>query len=68
MLENLKGTEVIQELNSLHDQGIELIEPSDLSGSLRGRHNLYNHLEMAMKNAEKSVTIMTTTQGLLRKS
>lgn len=66
-LENLKGTEVIGELNTLHSQGIELIEPSDLSGSLRGRHNLYNHLELTIRNAEESVNIMTTTQGLMRK-
>ena len=66
-LENLKKTEVLGELNSLHSQGVELVEPSDLSGSLRGRHNLYNHLELTIRNAEKSVAIMTTSQGFLRK-
>jgi sugar-specific transcriptional regulator TrmB len=66
-LEDLKGTEVLDELKSLHTQGIELVEPADLSGSLRGRHNLYNHLELTIRNAEESVTIMTTTQGLMRK-
>ncbi|MFH1316115.1 MAG: helix-turn-helix domain-containing protein [Candidatus Woesearchaeota archaeon] len=66
-LEDLKNTEILGELNSLHTQGVELIEPSDLSGSLRGRHNLYNHLELVVRNAEKSVTLMTTSQGLLRK-
>ncbi|RJQ17981.1 hypothetical protein C4573_00950, partial [Candidatus Woesearchaeota archaeon] len=66
-LEQLKGTEVINELNSLHTQGVELIEPADLSGSLKGRHNLYNHLELTIKGAEKTVTIMTTEQGLIRK-
>ncbi len=66
-LENLKTTEVLTELNTLHTQGIELIEPSDLAGSLRGRHNLYNHLELTIRNAESSVNIMTTTQGLMRK-
>jgi len=66
-LEGLKKTDVIQELNSLHTQGVELIEPSDLSGSLKGRHNLYNHLELTIRNAEKTVTLMTTTQGLIRK-
>ena len=66
-LENLKNTDVLQELNSLHTQGIELIEPTELSGSLRGRHNLYNHLELTIKSAEETVTIMTTSQGLLRK-
>ena len=66
-LEELKSTDVVEELNNLHTQGIELVEPSDLSGSLKGRHNLYNHLELTIKNAEDTVTIMTTTQGLLRK-
>ena len=67
MLTDLKNTEVLEELNSLHTQGVELIEPSDLSGSLKGRHNLYNHLELMIRNAEESVTLMTTSQGLLRK-
>jgi HTH-type transcriptional regulator, sugar sensing transcriptional regulator len=66
-LEELKSNEVVSELNSLHTQGVELVEPTDLSGSLRGRHNLYNHLELTIRNAEKSVTIMTTSQGLIRK-
>jgi HTH-type transcriptional regulator, sugar sensing transcriptional regulator len=66
-LENLKSTDVIQELNSLHTQGVELVEPSDLAGSLKGRHNLYNHMELTIRNAEKTVTIMTTAQGLIRK-
>jgi sugar-specific transcriptional regulator TrmB len=66
-LEDLKSTDVIQELNVLHTQGIELVEPADLSGSLKGRHNLYGHLELTIKNAQKSVTIMTTPQGFMRK-
>jgi HTH-type transcriptional regulator, sugar sensing transcriptional regulator len=66
-LEELKETEVIGELNALHSQGVELVEPADLSGSLRGRHNLYNHLELTIRNAEKNVTLMTTTQGFIRK-
>ncbi|RME30965.1 hypothetical protein D6789_04115, partial [Candidatus Woesearchaeota archaeon] len=66
-LENLKDTDVIGELRNLHTQGVELIEPTDLSGSLKGRHNLYNHLELMIRGAEKSVTIMTTGSGLLRK-
>ncbi len=66
-LENLKSTDVLQELNLLHKQGIELVEPMDLSGSLRGRHNIYNHMESAIRNASKTVSIMTTSEGLLRK-
>lgn len=66
-LDELRGTELIDELNSLHTQGVELVEPTDLSGSLRGRLNLYNHIEFTIRSAEKTVTMMTTTQGLIRK-
>ena len=66
-IEELKKTEIVNELNTLHTQGIELVEPADLSGSLKGRHNLYNHLELTIRNAEESVSIMTTSQGLMRK-
>ena len=34
-LSDLKNTDVIEELSTLH-AGVELVEPSDLSGSLRG--------------------------------
>lgn len=66
-LEELKTTDVISELSNLHKQGVELTEPHDMSGSLRGRHNLYNHMELTLRSAEKSVTIMTTTSGFMRK-
>lgn len=66
-LEKLKQTEVLGELKNLHTQGVELVDPTDLSGSLRGRHNVYNHLELTIRGAEETVTMVTTTQGLLRK-
>ena len=66
-LDDIRTTEIIDELKTLHSQGVEMVEPSDLSGSIKGRHNLYNHLDLMIKNAEKSVTIATTSQGLLRK-
>ncbi|MFA5796698.1 MAG: helix-turn-helix domain-containing protein [Candidatus Woesearchaeota archaeon] len=66
-LDELKGTDVLDELNGLHTTGIELVEPSELSGSLKGRTNLYNHMELTIRNAEESITIITTTQGLMRK-
>ncbi len=67
-LVELKSTDIINELNNLHTQGVELVEPSDLSGSLKGRHNLYNHLELTIRGAEETVTIATTAEGFLRKA
>ena len=66
-LEQLKGEEVLNELNNLFENGIKFVEPSDLSGSLRGRQNMHNHLDMMIRGAEKSITIVTTADGLNRK-
>ena len=66
-LERLKGDEVLDELNSLFTKGIKFVEPSDMSGSLKGRQNLYNHLDMMVRDAEKTITIVTTAEGLNRK-
>jgi len=66
-LERLSGDEVLEELNLLFTKGIKFVEPSDLSGSLRGRQNLYNHLDMMVRDAEKTITIVTTSEGINRK-
>lgn len=66
-LEKLKNEDILVELNSLFTQGIKFVEPSDLSGSIKGRQNVYNHLDMMIREAEKTITIVTTAQGLNRK-
>ncbi|MBI3334256.1 TrmB family transcriptional regulator [Candidatus Pacearchaeota archaeon] len=66
-LEKLRNDEVLEELNTLFTNGIKFVEPSDLSGSLRGRQNMYNHLDMMIRSAERSVTLVTTAEGLNRK-
>jgi sugar-specific transcriptional regulator TrmB len=66
-LETLKQDEVLHELTGLFTAGIKFVEPSDLSGSLRGRQNMYNHLDMMIREAEKTITIVTTVEGINRK-
>jgi len=66
-LEQLKGDEVLGELSNLFTEGVKFVEPSDLSGSLKGRQNLYNHLDMLIRDAQSTITLVTTTDGLNRK-
>jgi sugar-specific transcriptional regulator TrmB len=66
-LKELNQTDVISELNSLYKNGVEFIEPADLSGAIRGRHNIYSHLETMVKKSTKSINIVTTSKGVLRK-
>jgi len=63
----LKKSEILKELNTLHSQGLELIDHTSLSGVLKGRENLYSHIESSIKNAQESIHLVTTEDGLLRK-
>jgi HTH-type transcriptional regulator, sugar sensing transcriptional regulator len=66
-LDKLKGEEILGELSSLFTQGVKFVEPADLSGSVKGRQNVYNHLDMMIRESENTITIVTTAPGLNRK-
>jgi sugar-specific transcriptional regulator TrmB len=66
-LDQLKGEEILEELDTLFTQGVKFVEPVDLSGSVKGRQNVYNHLDMMIREAERTITIVTTSAGLNRK-
>ncbi len=68
LLDGLKESTVLHELNTLHSQGVELIEPSDLTGSFRGRQAIYNHLEMLIKSAEDMICVITSEDELVYKA
>lgn len=67
-IEKLKDTEFFNELNLLFKNGIHHIDPSTISGSIKGRKNLYDQIEALVKNAKKTVYISTSESGLVRKT
>ena len=67
VMEHLKASDVLKELNTLHTQGVDMINPSELTGIIKGRNQIYNHLNTMIKNAKKSIVLMTTEEGLIRK-
>jgi sugar-specific transcriptional regulator TrmB len=68
LLNELKKSEVLKELTELHANGIDAQDPSDITGSVKGRDSIYNHLVFQIKNAKESIVISTTETGLARKS
>ena len=66
-LEKLKSDEILEELTTLFSDGIKYIESTDLSGALKGRQNIYNHLDMLIREAQNTITLVTTVDGLSRK-
>lgn len=67
-METLKDSDVIKELELLHTKGIELVEPTDMAGSIRGKSGVYDQMEMMLKTAENNIIMMTTEQGFLSKA
>ena len=67
ILANLKGSDILAELNTLHTEGIKLVDPTDRSGAFRGRDKVYDHLISMVKRAKESITIMTSKEGVERK-
>jgi sugar-specific transcriptional regulator TrmB len=67
-MDSLRDSEILKELTLLHSQGVELVDPADMSGSVRGRNHIYDHVDMMIKSAEKSAVIVTSEEGLIRKA
>jgi sugar-specific transcriptional regulator TrmB len=67
LLEELKKSNVLDELNLLHKKGNDLVEPNDLVGSFKGRKVVYDQIESMIKSAKNSIILMTSASGLIRK-
>jgi len=63
-LEDFKDSEAVEELESLYDQGLELVDPADMSGSLKGSRQIQQHQGTMFKDASSSIKIMTSEGGL----
>ncbi len=63
MLTQLKDSDTLDQLNTLHVEGVKLVDPTDKSGAFRGQDKSYEHLATMIKNAKKSITIMTSKSG-----
>lgn len=65
MLESIKKSTIIQELNNLHKSGVNTVNTADLTGILKGKNNIISHISSTFKNAQKSICIITTEQGMI---
>jgi sugar-specific transcriptional regulator TrmB len=66
-IEKLKKSDLLTDLSNLHSQGIETLDPLDITSFIRGRNNIHSQLNSMIKNAKKSVNIISSDEGLLRK-
>lgn len=63
-LDTLKDSEALEELEELYDQGLELVDPSEMSGSLKGSHQIHQHMGTMFQEASESIKLVTSEDGL----
>ncbi|MBI3413414.1 MAG: TrmB family transcriptional regulator [Candidatus Aenigmarchaeota archaeon] len=63
-IEQLKNSDVLKEMTDLYNHGVKLVEPSEITGSVRGRHSVFQHVGTMIKGAKSNIQIITTAQGL----
>lgn len=66
-LEKVRKESLFNEIELLYKNGIENIDPSSLAGSMKGRDNVYQQINSMLDRAQKSVFIVTTADGFVRK-
>ena len=67
-LEKVRGESLFKDIELLYKQGIEKVDVASLSGAMKSRENIYDQMRSMLENAKKSVTIMTTADGFVRKA
>jgi sugar-specific transcriptional regulator TrmB len=63
-IETLKNSPTIDELETIYKDGMNLIQPFEMTGTLKGKHSINQHLGSLFKKAAKEIRIITTENGL----
>ena len=64
-IDNMIKSDVFTELKKLHQKGLKIVAPEELTGTLRGKFSVMNHLASLIKNANRSVDIFASPEALM---
>ena len=64
----LRDTTEYTELEELYNVGIKPVRHEDISGAIKGRLTIYNHIKEVLENAKKEVVICTSCAEIQAKS
>ena len=60
----MKNSPVVAELEAIYKEGLNLVQPFEMTGTIKGRHAINQHLNSLFKKAAKEIKIITTEGGL----
>ena len=65
-LEVLKNSDMVTELTQLHKHGLQPTDVNDLTNAIKGRSNIQSYLNSLIRNAKKSVKIVSSSESIAR--
>lgn len=68
ILGKLKETKEYTELEQLYNVGIQPVRHEDISGAIKGKSTIYNHIKEILENSKKEVLICTSVDEIITKS
>lgn len=67
VLSKIKSADEYNELLQLYTVGIQPVRHEDISGAIKGKSTIYNHIKEILENAEKEVIICTNVTEMQNK-
>lgn len=63
-IDKLQGSPLLSELDKIHKDGLSLIQPTELTGTLKGSRMIQRQMQTIFKEAKDTIEILTTEKGL----
>ncbi len=63
-IDKLKGSKILEELEGIYSKGFNLVRPSEMTGTLKGKFTINRQLRSIFRDAKKEINILTTEDGL----
>ena len=63
-IDKLQGSSVLTELEKIHKDGLSLIQPTEMTGTLKGSRMINRQMQTIFKEAKEKIDILTTEKGL----
>lgn len=63
-IRELKNSKILNELQTLYNNGFSHVQPFEMTGTIKGKHSINQHLKSLFKQAKDNITVVTTENGL----
>ncbi|MFH1445437.1 MAG: helix-turn-helix domain-containing protein [Nanoarchaeota archaeon] len=63
-INKLQKSPILDELNGIFTKGMNLVQPTQMTGTIKGRHLIDRQLNSIFKKASSEINIVTTKKGL----